>query len=262
MKRFLQLFGSYLRINVMNEAQYRVNFFVQLFQSLLAITTGLIGLALVFTYTDTLEGWNQSELLAVMGVYVLVGGLIQTFIQPNMERLMDDVRNGSLDYVLTKPADAQLLVSVREIRLWQLVDVIVGLVVLVVAVVQLRAGIGWQEALAFGAAVLLGGLMIYALWLIVSTTSFWFIRVDRILELLQSLYQAGRWPVGVYPPWLRLGLTFLVPVAFAVTVPAEALTGRLTPWTLLGALALASGLLVVSRLVWRWGLRSYTGASA
>jgi ABC-2 type transport system permease protein len=51
-------------------------------------------------------------------------------------------------------------------------------------------------------------------------------------------------------------------VAFAVTVPAEALTGRLTWQTGMGALALAAGLLVVSRIFWRIGLRQYSGASA
>jgi ABC-2 type transport system permease protein len=68
--------------------------------------------------------------------------------------------------------------------------------------------------------------------------------------------------VSIYPAWLRFGLTLIVPVAFAVTVPAEALTGRLDWATALTALALAAVLLVVSRLVWRVGLRRYSGASA
>ena len=76
------------------------------------------------------------------------------------------------------------------------------------------------------------------------------------------MYEAGRWPVGIYPGWLRWSLTFLVPVAFATTVPAEALAGRLTTQTLLGAIALAVALLVVSRAFWRRGLRQYSGASA
>ena len=74
---------------------------------------------------------------------------------------------------------------------------------------------------------------------------------------LQSLYEAGRWPVGIYPPRLRYTLTFLVPVAFATTVPAEALAGRLTGETLLGALALAAALLAASRGFWRVGVRHY-----
>jgi ABC-2 type transport system permease protein len=66
----------------------------------------------------------------------------------------------------------------------------------------------------------------------------------------------------MYPGWMRFGLTFLVPVAFAVTVPAEALTGRLTMGSALTALGLALALLILSRVFWKFGLRNYSGASA
>jgi viologen exporter family transport system permease protein len=99
-------------------------------------------------------------------------------------------------------------------------------------------------------------------WLILATLAFWFVRVENILEVFQSMYEAGRWPVSLYPGWLRFALTFVVPVAFATTVPAEALTGRLTVATLLGAGALAVGMLVASRGFWTLGLRRYSGSSA
>jgi ABC-2 type transport system permease protein len=197
-----------------------------------------------------------------MGVHILMGGLIKTTIQPNMERLMSDVRQGTLDFTLAKPADSQVLVSVREVRIWQTVDIVMGLIVLVVAVLQAQAQIGIWQALAFAAALLMGGLMIYCFWLMLTTGAFWVVRMDQIVELFQGVYQAGRWPVGIYPGWLRTGLTFLVPVAFAVTVPAEALTGRLTPQTMLGAAGLTVCLLLLARWVWFTGLRNYTGASA
>ena len=76
------------------------------------------------------------------------------------------------------------------------------------------------------------------------------------------MYEAGRWPVGIYPPWLKASLTFLVPVAFATTVPAEALSGRLTLPALLGAVGLALVLLAASRLFWTVGVRRYSGASS
>jgi ABC-2 type transport system permease protein len=68
--------------------------------------------------------------------------------------------------------------------------------------------------------------------------------------------------VGIYPQWLRFTLTFLVPIAFAVTVPAEGLIGRLTNQTLWLAMALAIALLLISRLFWRTGIKFYSGASA
>lgn len=257
-----RLAWHFFRVGALNELQYRINFFIQILQSGVALATGLIGLALVFSHTTELGGWTRPELLAVMGVHILMGGLISTAIQPNMERLMSDVQEGTLDYALTKPADSQILVSVREIRIWQTVDIAMGAIVLGVALAQMGARIGVGQALAFGLTLLLGGLMIYSFWLILTTGAFWVIRMDQIVELFQGVYQAGRWPVGIYPGWLQAGLTFLVPIAFAVTVPAEALTGRLTPATLGLAVALTAGLLVLARWVWRTGLRRYGGASA
>ena len=65
-------------------------------------------------------------------------------------------------------------------------------------------------------------------------------RIWTIFETFDRMCQAGRYPVGIYPVWLRLIPTFIVPVAFEVT--AAALAG--------------------SRLFWKFGPRHYSGASA
>lgn len=257
-----RLMYHFFRIGAMNELQYRVNFFVQLVQSAVALGVALAGLQLVFNHTSELAGWSQAELLVVVGVHTLMLGLIKAVIEPNMARLMEDVQRGTLDYTLTKPADAQVLVSVRELRVWSLLDVVVGLLVLAVALGRLGGQIGVAQALLFAALLLAGGLMIYSFWLILTTMAFWVVRVENILNLFEGLYAAGRWPVGVYPGWLQGLLTFLVPVAFAVTVPAEALTGRLSLATVGLATLLAAGLLAGARLLWRFGLQQYSGASA
>ncbi len=260
--RALNLFWAFFRIGAMNELQYRANFAIQLLQSAIALGTGLAVLALVFGQVTQLNGWSQPELLAVMGVYTLMGAIVTTLIQPNMERLIEDVRQGTLDFVLTKPDDAQVLSSVRDVKIWHAVDAVLGVVILAIAVGQLPTTLGPAAIAAFVVALLLGSLMIYCFWLILTTAAFWVVRMDEIVDLFSGIYQSGRWPVSIYPDWLRVGLTFLVPIAFAVTVPAEALTARLTAPTLVGAAVFALALLVFTRWLWRTGLKRYAGASA
>lgn len=260
--RSLRLAGTFLRIGVLNELQYRVNFVFSLVQSVIAVGTSLAVLALVFGNTDSLRGWSGGELLVVMGVYVMVGGLVRTLVQPNMQQLMTDVQEGTLDFVLTKPADGQLLVSVRRVQLWQSVDVLVGAVLVVVAAARLPTAVSVPDVLAFGVTLLLGSVAIYSFWLLLTTLAFWVTRMDPIVELFDGMYQAGRWPVSVYPGWLRVGFTVLVPLAFAVTVPASALTGRPIGWLLLGSVGFTAALALLTRRVWRRALRRYSGASA
>jgi len=260
--RPLALAAVFLRISAMNELQYRANFVIQLLQSLLAVATGLAVLGLVFSHTRQLGGWSPAQLLAVMGVHVLMGGVVRAAIQPSMLRLIEDVREGKLDYVLVKPRDGQLLVSIRELSIWQSVDCLVGAIVLAVAVSRLTVPVGVWQALAFPAALLLGVVTIYCFWLLLSVGTFWVVRTEFVVELFEGVYQAGRWPVGIYPLGLRVLLTFLVPLAFAVTVPAQAIAGLATGRTLLAAVAFTAALAGFTRWAWKRGLRRYSGASA
>jgi ABC-2 type transport system permease protein len=216
----------------------------------------------VFLHTESLRGWTGDELVVVMGVFVLMGGVIRSVIQPNMQQLMVDVEKGTLDGLLTKPADSQLLVSLRTFDLWQAVDVLVGAALAVVGLVRLGRPVGVLDVLAFALTLVLGAVAFYCIWLLLTVTAFWVVRVDFLVELFDGLYQAGRWPVGIYPTWLRIGFTFLLPLAFAITVPASALTRGISGWVLLGAVAFTAVLFTVTRLTWRYALRHYTGASA
>jgi ABC-2 type transport system permease protein len=259
---YLRLFLVFLRINLLSEMAYRINFLMQLLQTVLELSTALLGLAVVFSYTQTLGGWSPNEVLALVGVYFLVGGMIGVAINPAMDHLIDSVRDGTLDFVLAKPADAQMLVSVQRIGIWKSIDIVLGCIVLATALVRLGTQTGVWQAGAFGVMLFAGGIIIYSFWLMLATLSFWFVRVENILMIFQSMYEAGRWPISLYPGWLRFALTFVVPVAFATTVPAEALTGRLSVATILVTLGSAVVLFLLSRTVWKVGLRQYTGTSA
>src|SRR5262249_11594900 len=156
--------------------------------------------------------------------------------------------------------DAQLIVSVRQVEIWQLVEIVSGAIVVGVGVARLDHGVDAGHALVFLAFLRVGALLLYCFWLIISTGAFWVVNLWFISELFEGLYQTGRWPIGIYPGWLRYSMTYLVPVGFAVTVPAQAMTARLT-WTTVGvALLFTVALVAFTRWFWTFGLRRYSGA--
>ena len=202
------------------------------------------------------------ELNALLGVFFLVGGCVNMILEPSMLQLMEDVRKGTLDYTLLKPADSQALVSARQIEIWKLADVLLGLSILGVSLWQLSEPIGAWRAAMFGVTLLSGGALIYSFWLALATCSFWFVKITNILHIFESMYQAGKWPLSIYPTWLQTTLTFAVPVAVAVTFPAQALVGRLNGQSAAIAAACAIASLFASRYFWLFGVKHYSGASA
>jgi ABC-2 type transport system permease protein len=259
---YLRLIRVFFRVNIAGELAYRINFIFSFFESVVGLGFTLAGLAIIFSYTDSLNGWRPAEILALVGVYSLIGGIIRVAILPGMEQLTQSVRDGTFDFTLTKPEDAQLIVSISRIGVWKIVDIFLGIVILIIALVQLGGSIGGLQAVEFLAMLLTGSVIVYSFFLILATLAFWLVRVENVLTIFLSVYHAGRWPLSLYPGWLRYGLIFIIPVAFATTIPVEALTSRLNWVTLLAAFIAAVVLFSVSRAFWKFGLKHYSGASA
>ena len=259
---YFRLIRVFSRVNIAGELAYRINFLFSFFESVMGLGFTLAGLAIIFSYTDSLNGWRPAEILALVGVYSLIGGVIRVAILPGMEQLTQSVRDGTFDFTLTKPEDAQLIISISRLGVWKIVDVFLGLAILVIALVRLGATIGGLQAVEFLLMLLTGSVIVYSFFLILATLAFWLVRVENILTIFLSVYHAGRWPLSLYPGWLRYGLIFVIPVAFATTIPVEALTSRLNWMTLLGAFLGAVVLFIVSRAFWKFGLKHYSGASS
>jgi len=81
-------------------------------------------------------------------------------------------------------------------------------------------------------------------------------------NLFHYVARSAQYPISIYPAWLRIGLTVVVPLGIAVTAPSEAVTSRLDATTVAVVAAVTIGTVVLSRALWRRGLRRYSGASS
>jgi ABC-2 type transport system permease protein len=252
----------YFRAALAVEMQYRTNFAVQALDALMGLLTALGVVAVVFHQTSNLAGWSARDLVVLIGVYTMVSGVINLVIQPSLQRFVEDVLEGTFDFTLLKPADAQFLAGIGRIEAWKVVDVVLGAGVVAVAVGTGPHPPALGHILLFILAILLGMVAMAFSWFILATTVFWLISVGNLLVAAQNLVQAGRWPVGMFPRWLRWLLTLGVPVATAVTFPAEAVTHRLTLANAMTALGVTVLLAGFSRWFWRRGLARYASASS
>ena len=177
----------FLKLGVLNELQYRVNFFVSLLQAAIALVTGLVVLALVYSHTDGAERLDAAG-----------APLRPRHPDPHGRRSSgrhpaehDSARSrtsatGSSTIALTKPEDAQVLVSVREVRIWQAVDIVSGLIVLAVGLSRVTTDFGAADAAAFAVSLVFGAVLIYCFWLVIATVAFWVVNMWHAVELFDG----------------------------------------------------------------------------
>jgi ABC-2 type transport system permease protein len=261
LRRYLRLIGVFTRASVSAQLEYRANFLISLVSALLASGGALFGLLLLSADGQPVGGWSYREASVVVGLFTIVQGFIGAVLSPNLNKIAEAIRLGTMDFTLLKPIDAQFLVSTRNVDLFRIIDIGIGTIVIVVASSGLP-GITLSSVLL--SALLLGTalLIVYAIWFILTTTAFWFVKVENITELFNGLFRAGQFPVTAFPSWVRVLFTFVVPVAFITTVPAEAIIGRIRLESALAAAGVALVLLAVARWFWGVAVRSYTSASS
>ena len=260
--RYAKLLAIFFRTSIQTDMEYRADFFTRIIASLLGLITTMGGLMLAYHYTSNIKGWTLPQVLALLAVYYLMNGFIEMFIAPNMRNIMAQVRDGTLDFVLLKPVNAQFLASFRTINIWQAANILVGAGLVAYSVTKLSLTVGWQEGGAFLVTMASGAVVVYSFWLCLIATTFWFIRVDNIEQIMWQAFEAGRYPIEIYPNWLRTAFTYVVPVAFIITVPAQALAGKIGITAVVSACVVAMSALLAASAFWRFGLKHYTGASA
>ncbi len=255
--RVLSLFWS---ASLAVELEYRINFLLASLGSLGSLSGSIFGVFLFYRGGYTFAGWSWEETLIVLGVFTLLQGVSSSLFIPNLNRIVEQVQKGTLDFVLLKPISSQFWLSTRALSPWGIPDVVFALALIGYA--GGRLGVSPWAYLAALIPITLGIISLYSLWFVLGSTSIWFVKIYNVTEVLRGLVEAGRFPMVAYPAAYRFFFTFIVPVAFLTTIPAEVLLGR-TDWTwVMGSAGLALGLLWGSHRFWRFALRFYTSASS
>ncbi len=259
---FLRLINTFLKINIQTALAYRADAVVNILLNLMWLGWELLGLNIIFSNTDTLGGWGPGELIALLGVFRLVNTLMAAIIWPNTEEFNSSVRDGSLDYDLLKPVNSLFLVTFSRITIWRIWDLFLAVLLIIVGIHLAGETVTLLNMLTFLILTISGGVVIYSLWIVMIALTFWFTKFDNNVTILQALLDAGRYPATVYPAWLRVIITYLIPIAVATTVPLQALRGDLDTLRVIAFLMVGIASFLVASRVWKAGVKRYSGASS
>lgn len=260
--RHLRVWRQFVVLAFVREAEYRVNFLVNLLDGIAQLGLAVATFLLIYRHSETIGGWTRDQALLLVGIYRVVDGLIGLQVTPNLRSISGYIRRGELDFYLLRLVSSQFLVSLRRLRLDEVGNVLIGLGLVIYA--GNAAGVAWNalaviEATAF---LLCGLVLLYALWFCTVTLTFWLVQVDTLDLIFYGLFETARYPVTYFSGIVRAVLTFVIPVAFATTFPAQALLGVADRRLLAIGAALAVVALLGTRTFWNFAVRHYSSASS
>jgi ABC-2 type transport system permease protein len=258
----MRTIGALWRVNATLEMQYRANFFASLVGTVFWLSMAVLTVALFYSHTGRLGDWTFWETVVLLGVFNALVGVVEGVLRPGIGSLADEVRQGKFDLVLMRPVDAQIYMTFRELDLWRFADIVLGLGLSGYALWKLGRPVETGQVAAFLVTFVSAVAVLYSVWLALMCLAFWLVAVENLPTLFDAVFEAARYPASAYPSALRIVFVYILPVAWTTTIPASALTGRLSFAGSLESIAVAVLALALSRGVWRVALRRYAGVGA
>jgi ABC-2 type transport system permease protein len=261
MKHHLKVQWQLLQNGVSAFTAYRAN---ALLRVGVGIGWGLVSLAIIhitYAHTDSLNGWDSADAVLLSLLFLLSTEPFSIFTK-GVDTVGEKIRNGTTDLYITKPLDSQYLIMFSQPHFDSLVNFISQLVPLSIAWLITSPTLNWH-LLPFILYLLICANLIWTyLRMSVISLSFWFYDIDNITFVFYTLAETTRYPLSILPKILqRLFMTF-IPIAFLAYIPAQVLRG-VDPWLwCLYSTIAAIGMIILSKIIWYLGVRSYTSASS
>jgi len=253
---------------LLREMAFRGNFILRTCAEMGWLALLLTFFWVLYGQTRLIAGWSQYQVLFLIGTHFLIATLFNALFFENCLQVSERVRTGQLDFVLLKPVDPQFLLSVRQIDFSSLAKLPFGGVLIWYALRNLDVQVTFSTLALYAVLVACGVLILYSIMFMLATTSFWLIRTDNIFDLWWYVNSFSRYPAEIYDGFLggffRTAMTYVVPVLIVANVPAAAVVRATAQPTHLIPFMLASTLvlLTLSRVLFRFALRSYRSASS
>jgi ABC-2 type transport system permease protein len=261
-RRYWTLWKSFFRASVLADTEYRLNIVLRILGESVWYVAQLSLFEVLYLHTHSINGWSAQATRVFQGTLFLVDNLYMVLFAENLDQLNGIVRRGDLDLYLTKPVNAQFMLSLRRVSVAYLPNTLIltGYVTWAIRGLPQHIGAG---ALALYAGVALCGLIsYYAMRFLFGTAVIVLQDAGNVQFLWHNFFRLGTRPDSVYPKSVRWLILTLVPVAFIASVPARALLDQPTPALVWFAPVLSVSLVWISSRTWTWALRHYASASS
>lgn len=262
LSHYLRIWLASARYSLVRTMMFRMDFLMWSLVEFFWMSVNILLIGVIYSHTDSIAGWNQYEMLLLVGTSMILQRLMMGFFWSNLFELGRNVRSGMFDFFLAQPGNPLFMVSTRKLDLDGILNSFIAIAVVVYAVNKLGLQPGALD-IALYIALLAGALVIhYAAVLLIVSLTFWIIGSQGIEGSYFTLFEFARIPRQAFVGVREVLFVWILPAVITSNVPASALIHGFQPHYVLWLAVAAAAWLAVAVWVFKAGLRRYASASS
>ncbi|MBN8689482.1 MAG: ABC-2 family transporter protein [Armatimonadetes bacterium] len=261
MRRLLRIYKRFWISSLIRELEFKANFWAKMLQGCVWLGFFLLIVVVIFSNANDIAGWKRGHAFVLAAVAFGMHSIFIAFFMSLIE-IPEQVRKGTLDFVVTKPVDSQFWVSLRRFNFDQFGPIIASMILIGVGLRTEGVVPSIGQWAAFLILLISSITIFYAFNFLLMTLAIYWVRVDNLWVLGETVMSIARYPTEMYTAGIQRVLIFALPVAFLASMPARQIALGAN-WTMVGiGAAWAIVLFMASRLAWNRAMSSYSSASS
>ncbi|MGQ9508670.1 MAG: ABC transporter permease [Thermodesulfobacteriota bacterium] len=258
-----KLFLLFIKIGLMRQMAYRPHFFMMVMGKIIRILLLFFFFQAIFIKIDRLGQWTYEQVLLLFTTFHLVDFLMSITFQRNLIQFFPRwVQTGELDRRLLLPVNHLFLISFENIDLMDLFSFLPSLAFLGYILFKIGINFTWTQFFVYICLIINALIFLYAIHLIIATTSFWTTQSYGLGRILDNLFKIGRYPLDIFDSFWKNFFIYFFPLIVIAQLPTQTALQNISLKTVIWGISFVIGLLFLSIKFWKIGLKNYLSASA
>lgn len=257
-KRYIVLYWKMQLQNIRSLTQYRADFLIMLFFTSLSQVCNLAVIGIIYNNIPLVDGWSLWEILLLYGYLLFSEGAVNFFFQ-GAWKITQMLNKGEIDRFLVRPIPVGLQLITAKIDFDGLNKMFIASVLFGLS--MSHCVIHWSvgKVLYFIGTLFVACIIRFAMIWIASCASFWLQGAKNNLNfLVLSIGEMAKYPLTIYPSFLRGCFAYAIPYAFVAYYPVCSLLEKNTKWwNDLGILGVGILSVILSGVVLHAGMQRY-----
>ena len=229
--KYLKLYATYAKLSLMSKLVYKVNAIVGIVAFLFTEATSLLTLYFLVNVVEKIDGYSIYQIGLLFGLVNMAVGIDHLLTDRLWTVAYFEVKLGKLDHMFLRPLPILFQVLASEIQLEALGELIIAtaMIILCGSQAEIIGGVGAILLMVLG--IFCAAIIITSFKIMVASLAFKFKRSGPLLQFIYNFSGFAKYPLNIYPKFIRVILTFIIPLGLCLFYPFENLFRPIeNPW--------------------------------
>ena len=219
--KYIKLYFAYARNSLIGKLTYKADVIIGIIAFLVTQVFALATLVILISTVPSIDGYNIYQIGFLFGLSNMAVGIDHLFTDRLWNVAYWEVKQGKLDNMMLRPVPLLFQVLASEIQLEAFGEIIVAIALIVLCGLKIDITLTFGSVTLVILGIICAAIIITSFKLLIAGLAFIFKRSGPLLQIVYNFSNYAKYPLTIFPAFIRYILLFVIPLGLCIFVPFD-----------------------------------------